>query len=93
MSKMGHVLAVPDQAIVVYNGYMIHIMKPLDVSSMLKPKKNLKSKVQFGTFWTQIEQTSHCENKEATKTLMYIWFSYLLSLTANVDRPTKGKMR
>ena len=39
MSKMGHVLAIPEQAIVICNGYMIHIMKPLDVSSMLKPKK------------------------------------------------------
>ena len=32
MSKMGHVLAVPEQAIVVCNGFMIHNMKPLDVS-------------------------------------------------------------
>ena len=58
MCKMGHILAVPEQALVVCSGYMIHIMKPLDVSSMLKPKK---SKVQLGTFWTQIEQTSHCD--------------------------------
>ena len=54
MSKIGHVLGAPEQAIVVFNGYM----KPLDVSSMLKPQKN--PKIQFGTFWTQIEQTSHC---------------------------------
>ena len=40
MSKIGHVLAAPEQAIVVFNGYM----KPLDVSSMLKPKKIQKSK-------------------------------------------------
>jgi hypothetical protein len=39
MSKMGHVLAVPEKAIVVCNGYMIHIMNPFDVRSMLKPKK------------------------------------------------------
>ena len=58
MSKMGHILAVLEQATVVCNGYMIHNMKPIDVSSMLKPKKN--PKVQFGTLWTQIEQTSHC---------------------------------
>ena len=57
---MGHVLAVPEQAIVVFKLQMIHIMKPLDVSSMLKAKTK-KSKVQFGTFWTQIEQTSHCD--------------------------------
>ena len=44
MSKLGHVLAVPEQAIVVCSGYMIHIMKTLDVSSMIKPKK--ESKVQ-----------------------------------------------
>ena len=56
---MGHVLAVPEQAMEVCNSYTIHIMKLLDISSMLKPKK--KSKVQFGTFWTQIEQTSHCD--------------------------------
>jgi hypothetical protein len=31
-------LAVPEQA-KVCNGCMLHIMKPLDVSSMLKPKK------------------------------------------------------
>ena len=36
---MGHVLAVPEQAIVVCSGYMMHIMRPIDVSSMLKPKK------------------------------------------------------
>jgi hypothetical protein len=43
---MGHVLAVPEQAIVVCNvcnGYMIHIMKPLDVSLCSSQKK---SKVQ-----------------------------------------------
>ena len=34
------VLAVPEQAIVVCNVYMIHDMKPPDVSSFLKPKKN-----------------------------------------------------
>ena len=61
MSKMGHVLVVPEQAIVVCNGCMIHNMKPLDVGSMLKSKKKIQNpKVQFGTFWTQIEQTSHC---------------------------------
>ena len=42
---MGHVLAVPEQAIVVCNGYMICTYY----------------EVQFGTFWTQIEQTSHCD--------------------------------
>ena len=43
-------------------GYMIHIMKPLDVSSMLKAKKNFKVQSPiFITFWTQIEQTSHCD--------------------------------
>ena len=31
MSKMDHVLAVPEQSIVVFNGYMIHNMKLLDV--------------------------------------------------------------
>ena len=39
---MGQVLAVPEQAIVVFKLQMIHIMKPLDVSSMLKAKKNFK---------------------------------------------------
>ena len=39
MSEMGQVLAAPEQAMVVCNGYMIHNMKPLDVNSMLKPKK------------------------------------------------------
>ena len=61
---MGYVLAVPEQAIVVCNDYMIHIMKPLDVTSMLKPKKIKSPKsnlAHFGTFWTQIEQTSHCD--------------------------------
>ena len=37
---MGNVLAVPEQAIV------IHFMMPIDVSSMLKPKKNPKP------YWT-----------------------------------------
>ena len=32
----------PEQAIVVCNVYMIHNMKPLDVSSMLKPKKKIQ---------------------------------------------------
>ena len=41
---MGHVLAVPEQAIVVCNGYMIHNMNPLDVSSMFKSKKIQKYK-------------------------------------------------
>ena len=35
-------------------------MKLLDLSSMLKPKKFQNPLVQFSTFWTQIEQTSHC---------------------------------
>ena len=35
-TKMGN---VPEQAIAACNGYMIHIMKSLSVSSMLKPKK------------------------------------------------------
>ena len=34
------VLAVSEQAIVVCNVYMIHDMKPPDVSSFLKPKKS-----------------------------------------------------
>ena len=64
MFKMGHVLAVPKKAIVVFIGctsvpictmYMMHNLKLLDVSSMLKPQKNQNSRVQFGTFWTQIE--------------------------------------
>ena len=29
----------------VCNGYMIHIMKPLDVTSMLKPKKKIQSPI------------------------------------------------
>ena len=59
---MGQVLAVPEQAIVVFKLQMIHIMKPLDVSSMLKAKKNFKVQSPiFITFWTQIEQTSHCD--------------------------------
>ena len=58
---MGQVLAVPEQAIVVFKLQMIHIMKPLDVSSMLKAKKISKFKVLFIMFWTQIEQTSHCD--------------------------------
>ena len=76
MSKMGHVLAIPEQAIVICNGYMIHIMKPLDVSSMLKPKKiqSPMSNVQFGTFWTQIEQTSHCD---WVKTIFFIFYTEL----------------
>ena len=37
MFKMGHVLVVPEQAIVVC---MIHNIKPLEVGSMLKPKKS-----------------------------------------------------
>jgi hypothetical protein len=45
------VLAVSEQAIVVCNVYMIHDMKPPDVSSFLKPKK-----IQSSTYWTQIEQ-------------------------------------
>ena len=61
MSKMDHVLAVPEQTIVVCNGYMMNNMKPLDVSFMLKQKKSKNPKVQFGTFWTQIVQTSHCD--------------------------------
>ena len=62
MSEMGQVLAAPEQAMVVCNGYMIIIynMKPLDASFMLKPNKIQNPKVQFGTFWTQIVQTSHC---------------------------------
>ena len=40
---MGNILAVPEQALVFCSGFMIYIMKPLDVSSMLKPKKNPKS--------------------------------------------------
>ena len=68
---MGNILAVPEQALVFCSGFMIHIMKPLDVSSMLKPKKNPKSKVQFGTFWTQIEQTSHCDLMEGGFKVIY----------------------
>ena len=41
---MGHVLAVTDQVKVVFNGCMIHNMKPQDVGYMLKPKKIQKSK-------------------------------------------------
>ena len=47
MSKMGHVLVVPEQVIVVCNGCMIHNMKPLDVGYMLKPKKPKNPKVQI----------------------------------------------
>ena len=43
-TKMGNVLAVPDQAIAACNGYMIHIMKSLAVNSMLKPKKKQQQK-------------------------------------------------
>ena len=43
MSKMGQVLAAPEQAVVVCNGYMIHNMKPLDASLMLNSKKDPKS--------------------------------------------------
>ena len=59
MSKIGLLIhsIVPEQAAVIYNSCMIHNMKQLDVSFMIKPKKNPKT--QFGTFWTQIEQTSH----------------------------------
>ena len=42
----------------VCNGYMIHNMKPLNTSSMLKPQ------IQFGTFWTQIEETSQCVTRQ-----------------------------
>ena len=49
MSKMSHVLVVPEKAMLVCNGYIIHNMKPLDVSSMLKPKKTQKiSLAHFG---------------------------------------------
>ena len=50
MFKMG--LAASEQAIVVCNGDVIHNIKPLDESSMLKTKKKSKiknQKVQFGT--------------------------------------------
>ena len=36
---MGLVLAAPEQVIVVCDSYMIHNLKPLDISSMLKQKK------------------------------------------------------
>ena len=75
MSKMGHVLAVPEQTIVVCNGCMIHIMKPLDVSSMLNPK----FKVQFGKFWTQIEQTRHYEKLKDRNVKIARFFFYLSS--------------
>ena len=42
MSKIGHVLVVPEPVIVVCNGCMIHNRKLLYVSSILKPKKNPK---------------------------------------------------
>ena len=35
-TKMSNVLAVPEQAIAACNGYRGHIIKSLDVSSMLK---------------------------------------------------------
>ena len=56
MSNMGHVLAVPEQAMEVCNSYTIHIMKLLDISSMLKPKKKSpKSNLaHFGL------KSSHC---------------------------------
>ena len=42
MSKMDHVLAVPEQAIVVCNGYLIHVMKPIDVLALCSSQKNPK---------------------------------------------------
>ena len=70
-TKMGNVLAVPEQAIAACNGYMIHIMKSLAVSSMLKPKKNnnKNGRVQFGTFLTSIEQTSQCGKYKLNETM------------------------
>ena len=44
MSEMGQVLAAPEQAMVVCNGYMIHNMKPLDCKLYAKAPKNPKSK-------------------------------------------------
>ena len=43
MSKMGHVLVVPEEERVVCNGYIIHNIKPPNVSSMIKPKYKNKT--------------------------------------------------
>ena len=50
MAQMCHVLVVPEPAKGVGNGCMIHNMKPLDVSSMLKPKKFKNPKIGFCLF-------------------------------------------
>ena len=71
-TKMGNVLAVPEQAIAACNGYQYDTYYVwslyIDVSSMLKSKKPHKN-FQFGTFWTSIEQTSHCGKYEMNETM------------------------
>ena len=54
-------------------------MKPLDVRSTKTKNKSKNPKVQFGTFWTQIEQTSHCEEKVLIQNhcKIFINFTYL----------------
>ena len=51
MSKIGHVLVVPEPVIVVCNGCMIHNRKLLYVSSILKPKKNPKIQKSKNPIW------------------------------------------
>ena len=61
---MGHVLVVSEQA--MYDTYYeasrcnlyTKAFHTIDKHFYAKAKKN--PKVQFGRFWTQIEQTSHC---------------------------------
>ena len=47
MYKIGLLIhsIVPEQAAVIYNSCMIHNMKQLDVSFMLKPKKKSKNPI------------------------------------------------
>ena len=45
MAKMGHLLAVPEQTIWVYNGYMMHNMKPLKYKLHAKAKKKIQSPI------------------------------------------------
>ena len=67
MSKMGHVLAVPEQAIVVFNGYMIYIMNRTVKrwvhfqkikhfkNQNIQKKKNLERFGQFSTLKNDFE--------------------------------------
>ena len=92
MSKMVHVLAVPELAILVCNSYMICTNRSIEIvprggpptfKLMLMISRGgpppmgsmwMNSKVQFGTLWTQIKQTSHC----VFWLLIFSYFSYPL---------------